>query len=162
MQAANEVYQFLNELDIPFRIHKHPPVKSVDEALNYWKNIDATHCKNLFLRNQKGNRHYLYITFHDKVIGIKDLQEKIGSGKLSFASERRLEKYLGLEKGAVSPFGLLNDTDDHVLVYIDEGLKSSKQIAFHPNVNHATIQLSFEDFIRFLEKVGNQYQFLPI
>ena len=28
------------------------------------RGIDATHCKNLFLRNQKGTRHYLVVLEH--------------------------------------------------------------------------------------------------
>lgn len=162
MKSANEVYLFLNELGIPYKIHKHPAVSSVEEALKYWKDIEAVHCKNLFLRNQKGNKHFLYITLHDKNLDIKVLQEKIGSGKLSFASEKRLDKYLGLDKGAVSPFGLINDEEDHVLVYMDENLKNAENIAFHPNSNQATIVLRFEDFMKYMEKVGNQYQFLPL
>ena len=41
----------LGELGIPFTRHEHPPVATVDEAARHWSGIDATHCKNLFLRN---------------------------------------------------------------------------------------------------------------
>jgi hypothetical protein len=44
----------LAELGIAYSRHEHPPVATVDEAAQHWAGIDATHCKNLFLRNQKG------------------------------------------------------------------------------------------------------------
>ena len=51
----------LNELGIPFDIHFHPPIPTIEEALNYWKEFDSTHCKNLFFRNHKGDKHYLVV-----------------------------------------------------------------------------------------------------
>src|SRR3954451_24189818 len=49
----------LEELGIPFERHEHPPVATVEQAAAHWAGINATHCKNLFLRNQTGDRHYL-------------------------------------------------------------------------------------------------------
>ena len=54
----------LAQLGIAFERHAHPPVATVEEAVQHWADIDATHCKNLFLRNQKGNRHYLVVLLH--------------------------------------------------------------------------------------------------
>ena len=56
-----EVDARLRELGIAFTRHEHPPVATVEAAERYWAGIDATHCKNLFLRDQKGTRHYLVI-----------------------------------------------------------------------------------------------------
>ena len=56
----------LRELGIEYTRHEHPPVATVEEASQHWAGIDATHCKNLFLRNQKGDRHYLLILEHSK------------------------------------------------------------------------------------------------
>ena len=56
----------LRELGIEYTRHEHPPVATVEEAETHWADIDATHCKNLFLRNQKGNRHYLVVLIASK------------------------------------------------------------------------------------------------
>lgn len=157
MEPSEAVYQYLHNLDIEFVKHEHPAVHTVEEAWEYWKDIDAQHCKNLFFRNQKGNQHYLVVLPHDCQVPVKTIQEKLNLGKLSFASERRLNKYLNLSQGAVSPFGLLNDTDNHVKVYIDQSLKEANRVAFHPNDNEATISLNSQDFFKFMDKAGNQY-----
>src|SRR6185503_4497604 len=51
----------LRELAIGYTRHEHPAAATVEEAEPHWAEIDATHCKNLFLRNQKGDRHYLVV-----------------------------------------------------------------------------------------------------
>ena len=109
----------LEELGIPFTRHEHPPVATVEEAMVHWGGIDATHCKNLFLRNQKGNRHYLVILTHSKKADLRAVADQIGDGKLSFASPERLMTHLGLTPGSVSPFGLINDREHAVRVVID-------------------------------------------
>ncbi len=49
-----KVYEVLKELNIEYRSFNHPPIPTIEEGLKHWKNIDATHCKNLFFRNHKG------------------------------------------------------------------------------------------------------------
>src|SRR5882762_6268435 len=145
----------LRELGIPFVRLDHPPVATVEEAEKHWGGIDATHCKNLFLLNQKGNRHYLVVITHSKKADLRAVADQIGDGKLSFGSPERLMTHLGLTPGSVSPFGLINDADHAVRVAIDRDLKSAGRISFHPNINTATIVVTFADFQRFLEASGN-------
>jgi Ala-tRNA(Pro) deacylase len=156
-----KVYEVLDELGISYRRHEHPPVFTVEEAEEHWTEITGAHCKNLFLRNKKGNRHYLVILEAAKVADLKSLNKLLGEDRLSFASEKRLMKYLGLETGAVSAFGLINDTENHVKVVIDEDLKKSEGVNFHPNVNTATVGISFPDFEKFLSWSGNTIRFIP-
>ncbi len=112
------------------------------------------------MRNKKGNRHYLLILEASKSADLKTMTKLLGEDRLSFASEERLNRYLALEAGAVSPFGLINDHDKHVQVLIDEDLKRAERVNFHPNVNTATVGLSFEDFLRFLSWCGNRIRYL--
>jgi Ala-tRNA(Pro) deacylase len=152
----------LAELGIAYTRHEHPPVPTVEEAEKYWSAIDATHCKNLFLRNQKGNRHYLVIVEHAKKVDLRKAAEQIGDGKLSFGSPERLMKSLGLLPGSVSPFGLINDHDHSVRVVLDRDLKSAGRLSFHPNINTVTLTVSAADFSRFLEACGNPVQYVTI
>ena len=117
MTKRNKVLQALKNLEIEYEIHEHPPVPTVEEALPYWGQIDATHCKNLFFRNHKGNRHYLVILRHDRQLNIRDLEQRLKQGKISFASPQRMEKYLGLSGGSVSVFGLINDEENHTHLF---------------------------------------------
>jgi Ala-tRNA(Pro) deacylase len=160
MRGDPNVYKVLNELGISFDYYEHPPVPTVKEAAIYWKDINATHCKNLFFRNHKGDKHYLVIFEYSHNIQIKDLEQRLKQGKLSFASDKRLQNYLGLSPGSVSPFGLINDQTKHVHVFLDENLKDSEKISFHPNLNTASLVLPYAGFLRFLEHTGNSYEFV--
>jgi Ala-tRNA(Pro) deacylase len=145
----------LERLGIVCERHEHPAVFTVEEALVHWAGIDATHCKNLFLRNKKGDRHYLVVAEHSTPIDLTALAACLGRGRLSFASADRLRAHLGLTPGSVSPFGLINDRSKAVQVLLDAALRRSGRVAFHPNVNTATIVLAFADFERFLATCGN-------
>ncbi len=122
MNKRTEVISYLNDRNIPFELFEHPPVPTVEEALPYWKDIDASHCKNLFFRNHKGNRHYLVILDHRRQLNIRDLEQRLKQGKISFASPKRMERYLGLSAGSVSAFGIINDQDKHVHLFLDAAL----------------------------------------
>ena len=162
MSKSEKVLQLLSELDIKYELYEHPPVPTVEDALPYWDKIDATHCKNLFFRNHKGNRHYLVILKHNRKLNIRDLEQRLKQGKISFASPRRMERYLGLSGGSVSVFGLINDEENHVHLFLDDGLKSADKISFHPNENNATVVISDQSFIKFLDWSKNSYEFITL
>jgi Ala-tRNA(Pro) deacylase len=152
----------LADLGIAYTRHEHPPVPTVEEAAKYWSAIDATHCKNLFLRNQKGDRHYLVIVEHSKKVDLRKVADQIGDGKLSFGSPERLRKHLGLAPGSVSPFGLINDGDHSVRVVVDRELKVCERVSFHPNINTVTLTISAAGFARFLDACGNPVQHVTV
>ena len=156
----NKVFNTLADLDIPYEVYEHPPLDTIEIALEYWKDIEATHCKNLFFRNHKGNRHYLVIIQDTTPFDIHSLEKQLKQGKLSFASEKRLMKYLGVRPGSVSPFGLINDTEHHVYLFLDKNLQAANKISFHPNDNTASLVLKYSDFIKYLNFMGNQYEYI--
>ena len=162
MQGQKELYEVLAKLGIQFEYHEHPPLTTIEEAIVHWKDYNSGRCKNIFFRNHKGNRHYLVILEHLRQLDIHDLEKRLKQGKLTFASDQRLKKYLGLEPGAVSPFGLINDHENHVHLFIDEKLNEYERLAFHPNVNTATLVISKSDFLRLLNYTGNTWEFLKL
>jgi len=162
MKKREKVLEILDELNIDYDIHEHPPVPTVEEALPYWNKIEASHCKNLFFRNHKGNRHYLVILRHDRLLNIRDLEQRLKQGKISFASPKRMEKYLGLSGGSVSVFGLINDSENHVHLFLDEALEKAEKITFHPNDNTSTLVISRSSFLAFLQWSGNSYEFIKL
>ena len=152
----------LTELAIPFTRHEHPPVATVEEATLHWAGIDALHCKNLFLRNQKGDRHYLVVLTASKRADLRAVANQIGDGKLSFASPERLMTHLGVTPGSVSPFGLINDREHSVRVVLDRDFETASRLAFHPNINTLTITIAAADFRKFLAACGNRIQYVTI
>lgn len=162
MNGQTQLYKILQELEIDFQYIEHPPAPTIEEAKKYWKDVDATHCKNLFFRNHKGNKHYLVIIEHSQNLEIKSLEQVLKQGKISFASEKRMEKYLGLKPGSVSPFGLINDKENHVFVFLDENIKNSAKISFHPNINTASLVVDFKDFTKYLYHTKNSFQYIKL
>jgi Ala-tRNA(Pro) deacylase len=152
----------LRALGIEYTRHEHPPVATVEEAQQHWSGIDATHCKNLFLRNQKGNRHYLVVLIASKKADLRAVADQIGDGKLSFGSPERLMTHLGLTPGSVSPFGLINDREHAVRVVLDRDFHSATRLAFHPNINSVTFVVAATDFAKFLDACGNRVQHVSI
>lgn len=162
MQGQKQLYDLLEKLEISFEYHEHPPLATIDDARIHWKDYNSGLCKNIFFRNHKGNRHYLVILEHLRLLDIHDLEKRLKQGKLTFASDKRLKEHLGLEPGSVSPFGIINDRNKHVHLFIDEKLNESECLAFHPNVNTATLVIARKDLIKFLDFMGNPYEFIKL
>ena len=161
-ETAARVRSALDELGTRYDVHEHPPVFTAEEAGTHWSGIDATPVKNLFLRNKKGDRHYLVILGLDKQADLKHLVRIIGDDRLSFGSPERLMTHLGLTPGSVSPFGLLNDAAHAVRVVIDADLKAAERLIFHPNINTASVTISRADFERFLQSCGNPVRWMSL
>jgi Ala-tRNA(Pro) deacylase len=162
MNGDPRLYAILEELDIPFEYHQHPPAPTIEEARKYWRDVEAVHCKNLFFRNHKGNRHYLVVLEHTRDVFIHDLEKRLRQGKLTFASDQRMNKYLGLTPGSVTPFGLINDHEKHVHLFLDENLQKAEKISFHPCINTASLVISFHDFEKFLIWTGNSFEYTSL
>ena len=162
LARREKVLGTLKELGISYDIYEHPPLPTIEMALEYWKDLPSTHCKNLFFRNHKGNKHYLVVFECHQQMAIHQIEKMLKQGKLSFASEQRMEKYLGLRPGSVSPFGLINDTEKHVKLFLDKNLKDAPMLSFHPNDNSASLVVKNEDFIKFLQWWGGEYEFLDL
>jgi Ala-tRNA(Pro) deacylase len=162
MRGQALLYKILADLSIDFEYHEHPPVATIEDAVIYWRDFNSGRCKNIFFRNHKGNRHYLVILEHLRQLNIHDLEKRLKQGKLTFASDKRLMKYLGVRPGSVSPFGLINDADHHVHLFIDEKLNEFDRLSFHPNINTASLVISKSDFLKFLENMGNPYEFIRL
>ena len=162
MERRKKVLDTLNEWGIPYTMYEHPPLPTIEIALEYWKDITATHCKNLFFRNHKGNKHYLVVFECHNQMAIHQIEKMLKQGKLSFASEQRMEKYLGLKPGSVSPFGLINDTNKEVKLFLDKILQDAQLLSFHPHDNTASLVVKNSDFINFLSHWGGEYEFLDL
>jgi Ala-tRNA(Pro) deacylase len=162
MRGQPELYELLRKLSINFKYHEHPPVATIEDAKIHWKDLNSGRCKNIFFRNHKGDRHYLVILEHLRQLNIHDLERRLKQGKLSFASDQRLKKFLGVEPGSVSPFGLINDETHHVYLFIDKQLDDFECLSFHPNINTASLVISKQDFLRFLGYLGNSYEFIKL
>lgn len=150
MNGKDNVYEFLNQHQISYQYHEHVPVFTVEQAKELDISFEGTQCKNLFLRNKKGNKYYLLILEEHEDVKLLELSHILKESRLSFASPERLYGCMKVEPGAVGAFGLLNDRDNKVTVVLGRDLRKHKRITFHPNVNDATLAIAYEDFEKML------------
>jgi Ala-tRNA(Pro) deacylase len=162
MDPAPAVYAALDALGISYERHDHPAVFNAEDAARFWDPIPGVQCKNLFLRNKKGDRHYLVVLEISKRADLKDLVKIVGDDRLSFGSPERLMAKLGLTPGSVSPFGLIHDTDGSVRVLIDRDLRGASRLIFHPNINTASVVVSWADLERFLATRTNRVSVIAL
>ena len=162
MDRKQIVFDYLGRYALRYDYYEHPAALTIELARLYWRDDGSKHCKNLFFRNHKGDRHYLVVFDCDRNLAIRDLERRLRQGKLSFASEQRMERYLGLRPGSVSPFGLINDTENHVHLFLDRNLRQQHSLSFHPNDNTGTIVIPQAEFIRYLDGCGNSYEFIDL
>ncbi|MEA4854064.1 MAG: prolyl-tRNA synthetase associated domain-containing protein [Christensenella sp.] len=161
MANKEEILEWLAQNSVAYEIMAHEPVMTIEDMERDGICRCGNVCKNLFLRDGKGKRHFLVCVGKDKTVDLKKLGEAVGA-RLSFASEERLEKYLNLKKGAVTPLGIFYDKDAAVEVYFDRDLVGEKRLGVHPGVNTATVFLDCADVRRLVEANGNRFTLLAL
>ena len=158
----SDLYQFLQDNQIKYERHDHPPVYTVADVERLLPDLPAVKTKNLFLRDKKGRRHFLVAVPAKKRIDIKGLGAAIGAGHLSFGSPDRLKTHLGVEPGSVTVLATINDTERAVELFFDRILWEEERFQFHPLVNTSTLLISREDLRRFFELTGHEVRLLDV
>ena len=151
----HKILDILGSLGIHYELDEHEAVFTIDEITALGLNKKGMIPVNLFLRDAAGKRHFLVIHDGANHTDLKTLRTQIGCSRLSFGSDERLMNHLGLTRGAVSPFGLINNAAHDVEVIIDDSIKAQSILGFHPNVNTATVWITYPDFMKFIEACGN-------
>ena len=160
--SQEKVFKVLNALNIEYQLINHPAAFTVEDMDKLNLNQYGNGCKNLFLRDAKGKRHFLVVLDKDKKADLKSIEEQLGCTRLGFASAERLFKYLHLAKGEVTPLGIINDRDAAVEVVLDNDLVGKKNLGVHPNDNTATVWISFDALQKIIEHNGNKIHFVTI
>ncbi|WP_372395524.1 YbaK/EbsC family protein [Azospirillum sp. HJ39] len=138
---------------MPMRLHAHPPVRTVADAEEHWRNVPGVHTKNLFLKDAKGAL-WLVVLPHDRSVNLKELAPVIGAAKLSFASPVTLEQVLTIEPGGVSPLALVADRERRVRLVLERRVLAGDTVNFHPMTNRATLSMHPNDLSAFLSRLG--------
>lgn len=144
----------LTSLGIEFSLHHHRAVFTVAEADAVDRDIEGTHCRNLFLRDDK-KKNFLVVLQNATVVDLKKLPAILNSKKLSFGSADRLWQYLGVRPGSVCPYAIVNDTDHQVEIFLDQSMMETKRVNYHPLLNTMTIGCAPADLVKFIESTGH-------
>ncbi len=152
--TPSELFAFLEALGIAHHTLTHPPLFTVEQSRALRGQISGAHTKNLFLRDKRGAL-FVVSALEDATIDLKSLHRTLGCGRLSFGSAELLRSAWGVEPGAVTPFGAINDQEGRVTVVLDETMMGCEFLNFHPLVNTMTTSIGRADFLRFLQATGH-------
>ncbi len=141
--------RLLSDKGYDYDIHEHEALFTVDDSNKLRGKIKGSHSKNFFLKNKK-NKFFLISCEEFADINLKKIAKPLALGNVSFAKEEYLINLLGIKPGSVTPFALLNDTENKINFYLDEKLYNSEYINFHPLRNTATITMKCSTFIEFM------------
>lgn len=149
-----DIYKFLTQLGIDYQKINHQSVSTVEEAMFINEQIDGVACKNLFLKSSD-KQFFIYMMTVEKRADLKYIAKQIGSKRLSFASDEELVELLKLIPGSVTPLGIIND-NKRAKILIDRELRAQR-LLIHPNINTATISITYDDLLLFINACGNEY-----
>ena len=159
--TKKDITDLLDSRKIDYEIVEHQPVYTIDEMLDCEIPYPTQIAKNLFLRDDKKRNYYLITCLEDKKINLKEFRQEQGTRQLTFASEADLMAKLGLYRGAVTPFGILNNEDKDVIVFLDSDYEN-KIIGLHPCDNTATVFLKTTDIVNLIKEHGNELHFVKL
>lgn len=155
------IYTFLSSHNIPYQLFNHDAVFTCEQANQLCPAMPGQSIKNLFLYDKKTEQHFLVVVPNGKRVDLKGLKMQLGLSNLSFGSEERLKKYLGVTPGSVTILGLVNDTAQMVTVILDGELKN-KALQCHPLINTATVVIPGDEIERFIAITHHEYRFLDL
>ena len=121
------LFAFLDQLQIDYVMHRHRPLRTVEDSKVHRGEMPGRHIKNLYLRDRK-KKNFLLVVEEDREIDLKNLHQKIGCDRLSFGSADRLFEVLGVRPGAVSPLTLINDPNRIVRLLLDKALQTNERV----------------------------------
>ena len=163
LPKEDRVYDLLERLDVPFERVDHDTVGTIEGCAEIEKLLDIEICKNLFLRNSKGDQYYLLMLPGGKHLVTKDLAKKIGSTRLSFGTPEKMEEYLDITPGSVSVLGLMNDHENNIQLLVDNDIKKWEYFGCHPCINTSSLKIKTADlFSKILPAVGHEPVFVDI
>ena len=154
MELFNKADKKLKELNIEYQIVEHPPAVTIELADKFIEGIEGVRTKTMFLTNKKKRNFYLVILDDAKRLDMDKFKELVEEKQIKMASPESLMEKMMLVPGIVSPFGLLNNEDRDIKVYIDKEIINEERMSFHPNTNEKTLFINTPDLLMYLESIG--------
>lgn len=150
------LFDRLTSLGIAAPTVSYPAHETVEEGKRLRGEMTGTFTKNLLLRDKKG-RLFLLSIHEDRALDPKTLHIRLGaSGRLGFAAPERMSELLGVQPGALTPLGLINDADGAITAVIDASLLAADQINYHPLINTESTGLHPGELLSFIRSCDRE------
>ena len=158
----DKVKEYLNALGIQFKIVEHEPAYTTEEADKYIEGHEGVRTKTMFICNKKKTNYYMIIMDDSKRLDMNKFKEIVSEKQMKMASEEALKEKLGIEPGMVSPFGLLNNDEKDVKIYMDKQIITEEIMTFHPNDNTKTFFITTKDLFKYFENIGYEINIIEL
>ena len=158
----DKVKEYLNTIGIQFKIVEHEPAYTTEEADKYIEGHDGVRTKTMFICNKKKTNYYMIIMDDSKRLDMNKFKEIVSEKQMKMASKEALKEKLGIEPGMVSPFGLLNNDEKDVKIYMDKEIITEEIMTFHPNDNTKTLFITTKDLFKYLENIGYELNIIEL
>ena len=158
----DKVKEYLNKIGIQFKIVEHEPAYTTEEADKYIEGYDGVRTKTMFICNKKKTNYYMIIMDDSKRLDMNTFKEIVSEKQIKMASEEALKEKLGIEPGMVSPFGLLNNDEKDVKIYMDKEIITEEIMTFHPNDNTKTLFITTKDLFKYFENIGYEINIIEL
>ena len=157
----DKVKEYLNSMGIQFKIVEHEPAYTTEEADKYIEGYDGVRTKTMFICNKKKN-YYMIMMDDSKRLDMNKFKEIVSEKQMKMASEESLKEKLGVKPGMVSPFGLLNNDEKDVKIYMDKEIITEEIMTFHPNDNTKTLFITTKDLFKYLENIRYEINIIEL
>ena len=158
----DKVKEYLNTLDIKFKIVEHEPAYTTEEADKYIEGHDGVRTKTMFICNKKKTNYYMIIMDDSKRLDMNKFKKIVSEKQMKMASEESLKEKLWIKPGMVSPFGLLNNDEKDVKIYMDKEIITEEIMTFHPNDNTKTLFITTKDLFKYIESIGYEINIIEL
>lgn len=158
--CTERLYNILDELQIKYTVLNHNKITTMEEGKEIAKQLKGTVPVNILVKSKKGDL-YLIVKSPNSKIELKDVAKVVNTKSLTVVKPEVMTSVLGVPKGCVTVFGLINDKKKQVTVLIDKNIPRDEPINFHPLRNDATLTLDFDNnsntgLVMFLDWTGNK------
>jgi Ala-tRNA(Pro) deacylase len=154
------LFSFFQQHNLSYEYFEHQPIFTVEEWESLKQSLPGKQTKNLFLTDKRG-QYRLVCVESSKRLQINQFRKLVDSKNMTFASPEDMKELLHLTPWSVSIFWLIHKPKNLDL-YLDNNLREADLIGRHPNHNDATIVISHETLVKFLDIVGVEVNILKI
>jgi Ala-tRNA(Pro) deacylase len=158
-----QVLDVFKKLNIEYNLVRHPAIFSRADEYKV-KDIDfnGVKCKNLFVKDKKGNQFYLVSLPVVKRADLKKIADELGCSRLSFGNEEELWEKLHIKSGSVSVLNVIGAPKTDVIFVIDKDILNYSRVSFHPNDNTASVSFNPINIEKIMKEYKKEYLFLEV
>lgn len=160
MAVWQDVFSYLDGAGIKYEYIEHEPVTDMASCVPNADRLGAPMPRNIFLTPRNRSMYLLAIVPPFASFRTSLVSKQLGCSRLSFAPADILDEYLHTQPGAVSPMGLIFDTERRVRFAMDRALMDEKRLAFHPCADTMTLALERDAFLDFIRKTGHEIEWI--